>query len=64
MRASRKNREATSWRADGVVLVKFKRKNFLDQHHPGASRHPSSAEEGSFTDINWLSFSYVRREMT
>src|SRR5262252_7747096 len=21
---------------------------FLDQHHPGASRHPSSAEEGNF----------------
>jgi len=20
---------------------------FLDQHHPGASRHPSSAEEGT-----------------
>jgi hypothetical protein len=23
------------------------RKSFLDQHHPGASRHPSSSEEGS-----------------
>jgi hypothetical protein len=30
----------------GVVMVK-EIKSF-DQHHPGASRHPSSAEEGSF----------------
>src|SRR5437870_3374623 len=29
----------------GVVLVK--KNQSLDQHHPGASRHPSSAEEGS-----------------
>src|SRR5262245_41777030 len=25
----------------------FKKINLLDQHHPGASRHPSSSEEGS-----------------
>jgi len=27
------------------------RNQLLDQHHPGASRHPSSAEEGSFADL-------------
>jgi hypothetical protein len=32
-------------RSGGVVRS---RNNFLDQHHPGASRHPSSAEEGIF----------------
>ena len=40
-------------RADGVVLVKKISLRIycfmvLDQHHPGASRHPSSAEEGTF----------------
>ena len=27
-------------------------KSFVDQHHPGASRHPSSAEEGSSPDCD------------
>ena len=32
----------------GVVLSRFNQKFFfvLEQHHPGASRHPSSTEEG------------------
>jgi len=47
MRDYNKKCEATTIRADGVVLVNSIK--FLDQHHPGASRHPSSAEEGDST---------------
>src|SRR5262245_22169813 len=50
MRDQEKSRAATSTRADGVVLIKFNKtpkKLFLNlTNHPGASRHPSSAEEG------------------
>ena len=47
-------------RRGGAGLVPSK---FLDQHHPGASRHPSSAEEGDFarlsiySDLVWLHYS-------
>ena len=46
MRDRKRFCEATKIRADGVVLVQLD-KIFVDQHHPGASRHPSSAEEGT-----------------
>jgi error-prone DNA polymerase len=32
----------------------------LDQHHPGASRHPSSAEEGSSAPVLRIGLRYVR----
>ena len=46
MRDTESSREASLERADGVVLANSIK--LLDQHHPGASRHPSSAEEGNY----------------
>ena len=60
-----KYREATLLRSDGVVLVKKcliqMEDTFFDQHHPGASRHPSSAEEGSlaFPILQFIHISYI-----
>src|ERR1041385_7129914 len=40
--------------------------NSLDQHHPGASRHPSSAEEGNFPTLDkifWPDDGYTKGDL-